>query len=244
MIDIVEVIRRSEQGVTQPYICKAADGLMYFVKGKGAGVASLVKEWLAGCLAEAFELPVPRFAILNVPRDLYEAGRNGMLADLGYGPVFGSQRIANANEITVGENAKVPIDTRQRIAVFDWWVMNGDRTLSEHGGNPNILWDTFAGRAFIIDHNLAFDQTISLAALEKSHVFGAQLSEIIDSPALQRHWSEEFSRRLKTWDTYSNELPERWLYLDDQLSIPSRFDAASAVKILRRFETSSMWTRK
>ena len=58
-IEIVEVIRRTQQGVTQPYICRSEDGELYFVKGRGAGYASLAKEWVAGCLAKRLGCPYP-----------------------------------------------------------------------------------------------------------------------------------------------------------------------------------------
>lgn len=36
-VQIVEVIRRSEQGITLPYICRGDNDKVYFVKGIGAG---------------------------------------------------------------------------------------------------------------------------------------------------------------------------------------------------------------
>ncbi|MEW5824691.1 MAG: HipA family kinase [Pseudomonadota bacterium] len=32
----VEIIDRSEQGMTRPFICRGEDGFVYFVKGRGA----------------------------------------------------------------------------------------------------------------------------------------------------------------------------------------------------------------
>lgn len=87
-IEIDEVLRRSEQGATEPYICRGANGKLYFVKGKGAGYDSLVKEWIAGQLAKAMGLPIPNFEIVSVSQDLYDAGRNGPLRDLGFGFFF------------------------------------------------------------------------------------------------------------------------------------------------------------
>ena len=34
---IEEIIGRSVQGVTRPFICRGDDGIVYFVKGRGAG---------------------------------------------------------------------------------------------------------------------------------------------------------------------------------------------------------------
>lgn len=216
---------------------------MYFVKGKGAGFPSLVKEWLAGSLAHVLGLPIPALAILDVSRELYELGRNGLLSDLGHGPVFGSQAIPNVSEITTNEANGVPEETRRAIAVFDWWIMNGDRTLSESGGNPNILWSASEGRLYIIDHNLAFDSSVSLTALEREHIFGSSLQEIVDTRQLQDVWSERFAWCLREWDNFCRALPERWSYLDDPLTVSSGFDPAAALASLRRFDTRAMWTR-
>jgi hypothetical protein len=213
------------------------------VKGKGAGFPSLVKEWLAGSLAKTFGLPIPGFAILNVPRNLYELGRRGLLADLGHGPVFGSKAIPNVNEITTTEATEIPVEMKRRIAVFDWWIMNGDRTLSESGGNPNILWDVSIRSPFLIDHNLAFDPSLTLVAMERTHIFGSLLSEIIDDPSLQKSWAAEFHRCLGQWNDFCDALPERWNYVDDQLTVPSGFASTAALTKLRRFDTPVMWTR-
>lgn len=132
---------------------------------------------------------------------------------------------------------------QRRIAVFDWWIMNGDRTLSESGGNPNILWDISIDSAFIIDHNLAFDRSVTLAALEADHIFGSTLTKIIETPSLQASWSKHFEHCLQKWEGFCGMLPERWSYLDDQRTVSSGFDPSSALAILRRFDTPAMWTR-
>lgn len=39
---IEEVLGRSTQGVTEPFICRGDDGETYYVKGYGAGRRSLI----------------------------------------------------------------------------------------------------------------------------------------------------------------------------------------------------------
>lgn len=41
-IQIVEVLGRSIQGITRPFICRGEDDRTYFVKGQGAGRRSLI----------------------------------------------------------------------------------------------------------------------------------------------------------------------------------------------------------
>ena len=61
-IEIIEVIRRSTQGVTKPFICRGDNDKIYFVKGKGAGRRSLVYEWNAGHLGVALDIPIAPFS--------------------------------------------------------------------------------------------------------------------------------------------------------------------------------------
>jgi hypothetical protein len=73
-VEIIEIIRRSDQGVTKPFICRGDDENIYYVKGRGAGHSSLLKEWVAGRLALEMELPIAPFEIVSVPPEL--AGNN------------------------------------------------------------------------------------------------------------------------------------------------------------------------
>ncbi|MBY5566622.1 hypothetical protein HFO55_05050 [Rhizobium leguminosarum] len=195
-IEIEEVLRRSEQGVTEPYICRGDDNKLYYVKGKGAGYDSLVKEWIAGHLARRLGLPIPTFEIVHVPHELYEIGRHEALRDLGFGLLFGSEQIPNVNELTVLNVESIHGDLRRDIAAFDWWVRNGDRTLTAAGGNPNILWSETSGQPFIIDHNLAFDDGVTLLSQLESHIFGGSLAEICDAPNLQILYRAKFEDAL------------------------------------------------
>jgi hypothetical protein len=51
-ITITEVIGRSEQGMTRPFLCHADDWATYYVKGAFAGLNSLCCEWVASRLAK------------------------------------------------------------------------------------------------------------------------------------------------------------------------------------------------
>ncbi|PPJ48903.1 hypothetical protein C0075_03350 [Rhizobium sp. KAs_5_22] len=113
-----------------------------------------MKERVAGQLARQPGLPIPRFCIVTVPRDLYEAGRDGPLRDLGSGLLFGSENVENANEMSFVHIQHAPADLKRDIAAFDWWIKNGDRTLTDAGGNPNLLWLETTHRLVVIDHNL------------------------------------------------------------------------------------------
>lgn len=59
MPQITRIIRRSNQGATQPFICQADDGKTYYVKGKSASIGERIREWIGANLAMAFGLNVP-----------------------------------------------------------------------------------------------------------------------------------------------------------------------------------------
>jgi len=66
-VTIVEIVRRSDQGITRPFLCVGSDGRRYYVKGHGAGRRSLIAEWLAGRAGKLLDLPIPDFALAEIP---------------------------------------------------------------------------------------------------------------------------------------------------------------------------------
>jgi hypothetical protein len=242
-IEIEEVLRRSEQGVTEPYICRGSDNKLYYVKGKGAGYDSLAKEWIAGHLARRLGLPIPPFSVVHVPQELYEIGRNESLRDLGSGLLFGSEQIPNVNELSVLNVEAIPSGLKRDIAAFDWWVRNGDRTLTEAGGNPNILWSETSGQPFIIDHNLAFDNGVTLLSQVESHIFGGSLVEICDDPDLQAAYTTKFEDALSNLPNIISDIPQRWHYVDDAQTIESHFSICAVEASLQRYQVQTFWER-
>lgn len=65
------------------------------------------------------------------------------------------------------------------ILLFDVWVMNGDRTLSEQGGNVNLLYDTTLDKPIVVfDHNLALDKDENDINIRLHHVFSGDNAAI------------------------------------------------------------------
>lgn len=178
---------------------------------------------------------------MDMPRELYELGRDGLLRDLGHGLLFGSRQIPNVNELTFTKARALDPELKRHIAAFDWWVMNGDRTLSEAGGNPNILWCETDDRIYIIDHNLAFDETITLRSQLETHVFAEVLDQIRTTPALRTHYRLKFDEALSALPEIIKELPERWHYLDDGLSVESPFSIDVVEATLARHRKEEFW---
>jgi hypothetical protein len=140
MLSVEEVIKRSEQGVLRPFLCRADDGEMYFVKGRGSGYQTMIKEIVAGRIGTMFQLPVPPTTVINVPAELVSDSSFPEIADLGSGPAFASHHVEYAQEFSNINCPSVSAMLRMRTLLFDWWIRNEDRILVNGAGNPNLLW--------------------------------------------------------------------------------------------------------
>jgi len=101
----------------------------------------MISEWIAGKLGLALGLPVASFAIVDAPEELIEINGPLELSELGVGPAFGSQRHDEVMELTASAIPEIPEELQQDILAFDWWIRNGDRTLTENAGTPNFFWE-------------------------------------------------------------------------------------------------------
>nr|WP_116744288.1 HipA family kinase [Janthinobacterium sp. 78] len=157
-IFIDEVLGRAQQGITEPFICRGDDGAIYFIKGKGAGRRSQICEWVSAQLATEFGLPIAEYALAEVAEELIEANAFPNISQLGSGIVFASRELPHPQELTAITRDLVPDQLANDVLVFDWWLHNEDRHLTERGGNPNLLWDMQNSELVVIDHNQAFDR--------------------------------------------------------------------------------------
>ncbi|MCB1102537.1 MAG: hypothetical protein KDL10_09240, partial [Kiritimatiellae bacterium] len=187
-------MRRSEQGVTLPFFCRVSDGRYYWAKGAGAGRRALCCEWLAGSLAQKLDLPVPPIAFLRVDENLIRHSARPDIHDLGPGIVFGSEHVADAQEYGF-EDAKNLMKRKPGLArlilIFDWWIQNGDRTLGELGGNPNLMVGASKSITIVIDHNLAFDADWTSAQFFAGHLFASM------HRSGERQWLLEVRRKMQ-----------------------------------------------
>ncbi|MDI9335130.1 MAG: hypothetical protein QM533_12225 [Cytophagales bacterium] len=252
-LTIVEVIGRSQQGRTEPYICRCDDGEVYFVKGRSATRKGLINEWLCASLAQAFGLPIAPFVIATVPEELMDSDLSGWLKDLGVGEVFASRRV-KATELTHAQVAQVPTQQRQAVLLFDWWIHNEDRCLTPYGGNVNLLWNPLESNAVddddnsdvglvVIDHNLAFDETFSQTNFCKLHVFADDLSTLFSDCLLRESYKTRCATTLtQAWQAACDNLPSAWAYIDTEQTIPTEYPFAQIKAILNSAQDNSFWT--
>ncbi len=221
---IIEVRRRSSQGVTEPFLCMADDGHMYWVKGNDAGKHSLCAEWVAGSIALELGLPLPPFKQVVVPEELVRDSMFEGIRDLGPGIAFGSQHIPNCRELQFNDIRKLERSLRARILFFDWLVQNGDRRLDQNGGNVNLLWSVEEKRMWVIDHNVAFEDDFSCSSLFTRHVFAQEKEWLVSSQFLDL--LQRMNEIIEKIDGILNELPGDWLFFDRDCSESTDFPQA------------------
>lgn len=239
MLEIVEIIERSTQGRTRPFLCRCEDDQLYYVKGRDAGKRSHLCEWMAGHLAKEFGLPVPHFEVAIANQALISMFPEG--GDLGCAPAFASRLVPELSEITFESIRSVPLVTRQDVLVFDWWVRNDDRKLTAMGGNPNLLWAPAAGKLVTIDHNLAFDPDFDRTAFRQLHCFAADIPSIVNDWDLRRTYTTRLKDALQVWPAAWAGVPWDWLFHDEEETVPTDFPTNEYFEELNGCSRAEFW---
>ena len=236
---IEEVLDRARQGVTEPFICRGDDGLVYFVKGRSAGRRSLVCEWVSAQLATAFGLPVARYVLAEVPQPLVAFKARADIHDLGSGVVFASGQVAHAQELTMTTRGLVPPVVARDVLVFDWWIRNEDRHLSPHGGNPNLLWDVLGEELAVIDHNQAFDRDFDKAHFLATHVFADAWNDVFSDHDLRTSYVARMKSALERAEKLRASIPDSWWWVDDD--VPADVSWHELLATLNRCQDDDFW---
>jgi len=215
---------------------------VYFIKGRSLPRRELVCEWVAARLAETLGLPIAPFGIADVPFELCEPAMGPWLQDLGGGPAFASERI-EASQLTPIDVHSVRPDERALIAAFDWWIQNMDRTLTELGGNPNLLWRPAKddGEIVLIDHNQAFDSKFESATFLETHAFGEDLSRLVGNFVAREEVRQRLEACLPALDDAFDQVPVEWYFTDPEQTIPATWSADGFRKVLERCLTDELW---
>ena len=233
MKEVIEIIDRCAEGtcVSRPFRARTDDGSLYWIKGCGSGWTrhELCHELLAARLATALEIPIAEYTILDVPPMLLEFCAVPGIEALHAGPAFGSLHVENGVSLPPVAVHSVPEPLRQKILLFDWWIQNEDRILSELGGNVNLLWNPNGRRLTIIDHNNAFDNDFDESEFFQNHVFQAERTRMSEPFLLEQ--SQLFEKAATFFTELIKDFPEEWM--DRQMN-PGDFVPESAIEILNR----------
>jgi len=238
-IQIVEILDRSVQGVTKPFYCRCEDDQFYFVKGIGAGKQSLIAEYVGSQLARSFGLPVADFGIVEVPQELIKWSGRDDAHELGAGLTFGSKALPYVQEFTMAQMTQVDVQLRKDVVLFDWWVHNADRTLTEKGGNPNLLWDQQHSKLAVIDHNQAFESDFDALRFSELHVFHADFLNICDDLVEREVYRDRLAAVFAEYETACDNVPQGWWSVDN--GVPTSFNRDAAQELLKRFMNNDFW---
>ena len=221
MLEITKIKKRSNQGMTQPFLCEGSNGKTYYVKGKAANASGLIKEWLGAQLANAFVLPLAPCQILYVDSSTlvkyYSEEAIYDLAEGGEGYVFGSEEITSCTEIKYDEIGKISPERQKDILLFDLWVYNEDRTLSELGGNPNLLWQSEQLKLYVIDHNLIFDHDHK--SFWETHIFRQIIRDHPFDMIDKLNYENRMQKALTCWQSAWEVIPQDWKTLNEEIGL-------------------------
>ena len=223
-LQVIEIVRRLDQGMTRPFLVRAEDDALYIAKGRETTQRGLMAEWICAHLAQHLGLSIPLFSLLHVPPEL-AAALGSEASALGHGTVFGSLQASGVQEFAVTQLKRVDAEQRRRLLAFDWWVENADRSLSLHGGNPNLLWRASESQLLVIDHNLAFDSAFDEAAFFETHVFRQDADDVFADLVCRAETSARLDAAMACFDVAVQSLPSAWFWLDGAAqTLPVRVD--------------------
>ncbi|WP_268410226.1 HipA family kinase [Alteromonas sp. a30] len=188
-------------------------GKKYVVKRLNAGFKGCVYEWVAGNLGRLFGLNIPDVELVNIDDELVEYDAD-LQIELGAGIAFASKYHSSLNEVNYHELTIANKSALQDLFVFDYWIKNDDRNLTENGGNPNLFQDITTKKLVVFDHNLAFDTDFDLTTFKNTHVSsflmkGQQdlFEQTLDITSYQSRLNTVYAE----FDNVVASLPREWL---------------------------------
>lgn len=236
VLRVVDIVRRMEQGLTRPFLVRTEDEALYVAKGRATTQRGQCAEWLCAHLGQALGLPMPSFSLLDVSQALVSAfGPDA--EDLGAGIVFGSLLQQPVQDLVLPQVVGVDAELRRRVLAFDWWVENADRSLTERGGNPNLLWCAAEPRLLVIDHNLAFDAAFDVTRFFETHVFRFDADALFGDWVNRADMQQRLCAALPAFDTACASFPESWKWIDSERTLPLGIDwYAYRTRLAQRLE--------
>jgi len=238
VIEIKEYLGHLEQGYAEAFLCRGDDGRKYVVKSRQSGRESLIREWVCGHIGRELGLPVPPFDMVHAASSIAEFSGIEEMAALADSPGFGSRFVMTTGDsastalpvLNVADVAAVDVWMRRRVLLFDWWILNFDRT----DDNPNLLWDPLTRDLHVIDHNLAFDSD-PVARFWSGHIFRGDRA-LLSDPGLRASNSASMHAII-------HKLPEIWSNLPESWTDASQLTLARVETMLHRYEADDFWSQ-
>lgn len=197
-----------KQGATAPYLCVGDNDKKYVIKRQRAGFEGCIKEWLLGKLGQSYGLPIPDCQLVNVDGFLLEYN-DTYLSEIGEGIAFASEFITDLQEVNYQKLDNSSVDIMRDLYVFDYWIRNADRNLTEQGGNPNLFYKQSSQDIIVLDHNLAFDPEFLNEEHRELHACKRFWPVQFDFDS-QQNYEERMRNSLLIWDDLISSIPSDW----------------------------------
>lgn len=214
MRQIATIVRKADQGISNPFLCKDGNEIPWWCKGHLSGEQTQRYEWICACLAKQLSLPVPDFEIMEVPVDLFKLWSSirqdckDLFVTTANPYVFASRLVPNCRDLSPNSPFldKGDRELQARIFVFDRIIRNTDRT----DGNSNVLVNASEEDIRIIDHNLAFDPAFDDKTFLEGHIFRGAFRSL--APEERANLVEDVFQKVATFDLDAvwNEMPDPW----------------------------------
>ena len=239
LINIVEIQQQMVQGMTKPWLCVGDDGKKYVVKRLNAGIHGCISEWVAGNLGRKFGLNIPDLVLVSIDECILEYDSN-LQMELGAGIAFASRFQDGLNEVNYEGLTQANKDRLIELYIFDYWIKNDDRTLTEKGGNPNLYQNLTSKELVVFDHNLAFATDFNLAVFKDTHVASFLLkgqADLFQQPINRQEYELRLGGAFAELDEILSTIPQEWK--EELQDGAGEFDRLRL--ILSHFNTDDFW---
>lgn len=232
-LTVEEIIKKSDAGMTQPYLCELSDGDHYYVKGRSATVKGCISESICAQLGREFGLPIPDFAIVDIDIELTKYDKQAAF-DLGSGLAFASKAEENITEVKISDLEKFQDEILRKIFLFDTWIKNEDRTGTSYGGNPNLFFKVTTEEIIVIDHNLAFDRNFNIDSQNDLHICKEYWFSNPQDVLLRSIFEPQMANAIDKLGDQIRNLPKEWIENE-----PEHLHFIETT--LRRYDSAKFW---
>ncbi|MNV99481.1 hypothetical protein D3C71_1948510 [compost metagenome] len=104
----------------------------------------------------------------------------------------------------------------------------------------NLILDP-KGCLAVIDHNVAFDPTLSIDEFRQYHVFRDQLGSFEGQLLARLDYLPQLDAALGDWGRITSLLPEEWVYREPLIGDETEPTLAQRRQILERFKEEQFW---
>lgn len=118
------------------------------------------------------------------------------------------------NEINYWELTQANKEKLIALYIFDYWIRNDDRTLTEKGGNPNLYQSLTSKELVVFDHNLAFALDFNLDVFKETHVASFLLkgqADLFEDLINREKYELRLSEAFDGLEGILSNIPEEWI---------------------------------